>query len=253
MVKGRYSKIIIITAMSIFVFLQISTIFLDKTDVRVLKVFAATVDNTDGIEGHVEVSASTNNKYNSKEKKEEALKEMAGKFGIKDDYSIKNTKEDSVDRTVLTKYFEKTVLSISIADIACAGEKEETMQYIFWELKLEENLDKILEYREKICEEISQMNMTPVSNISLSSNFSGKISKEKKDSITKQLLNCMKARVVEEEKGEDTYIVYGYSPEVKESISYTDEKLNLNITFDYDKEQDETYLHLAMPYMKCNY
>lgn len=251
--KSRYSKIVVITAVSMFLFLQVSTILFDKTDARLLKVFAATVDNTAGIEGHVEISASTNNKYESREQKEEALKEMAEKFGVKNNYSIKNTKEDSVERTVLTKYFEKTVLSISIADIACAGGNEETMQYIFWELKLEENLDKILEYREKICKEIIQMNMTPVSNISLSSNFSGKVSTERKDSITKQLLDCMKARVVEEEKGEDTYIVYGYSPEVRESISYTDEKLNLNITFDYDKEQDETYLHLAMPYMKCSY
>lgn len=251
--KSRYRKIVMVTAVSVFMFLQVSTILFDKTDVKFLKVFAATVDDTAGIEGHVEISASTNNKYESREEKEEALKEMAEKFGVKDDYSIKNTKEDSVNRTMLTKYFKKAVLSISIADIACAGEKEETMQYIFWELKLEENLDKILEYREKICKEITQMNMTPVSNISLSSNFSGKVSREKKDSITKQLLDCMKARVVEEDKGEDTYVVYGYSPEVRESISYTDEKLNLNITFDYDKEQDETYLHLAMPYMKCSY
>ena len=251
--KSRYRKIVMVTAVSVFMFLQVSTILFDKTDVKFLKVFAATVDDTAGIEGHVEISASTNNKYESREEKEEVLKEMAEKFGVKDDYSIKNTKEDSVNRTMLTKYFKKAVLSISIADIACAGEKEETMQYIFWELKLEENLDKILEYREKICKEITQMNMTPVSNISLSSNFSGKVSREKKDSITKQLLDCMKARVVEEDKGEDTYVVYGYSPEVRESISYTDEKLNLNITFDYDKEQDETYLHLAMPYMKCSY
>ncbi|MGN0465626.1 MAG: YwmB family TATA-box binding protein, partial [Lachnospiraceae bacterium] len=243
--NSKYKKVIIITVVSIFIFSQINTIFFHKMDNEFLKVFAATVDSTDGIEGHVEVSANTNNKYSQREEKEEVLKEMAKKFGIKDGYIIQNIKEDSVNRTTLTKYFEKAVVSISIADIACADNKEDIMQYMFWEIKLEENLDKILEYREKMREEMIQMDMVPVSNISLSSSFLGRVSREKKDRITERLLECMKARVVEEDKGEDMYIVYGYSPEVKESISYTDEKLNLNITFEYDEQQDETYLHLA--------
>lgn len=239
--------------MAIFMFLQVNTIFFGKTDDKLLNVFASTVDDVAGIKGHVEVSAGTDNKYESKAQKEEILKELAKKFGVKDDYSITSTKEDSVDRMTLTKYFDKIVLSIAIADISCADNKDEKMQYIFWELKLEENLDKILEYREKICQEMKNIGVTPVSNISLSSNFAGKVPVEKKDKITKQLLTYMKARIVEEEKDENTYIVYGYSPEVKESISYTDEKLNLNIEFEYDEEKNETYLHLAMPYMKCGY
>ncbi len=255
--KYRKIKISVIIIMAGFLFLQMGTILFGKTDDRFVNVFASTVDGISGdiagIEGHIEVSASTDNKYESREQKEEVLKEMAKKFGVEDNYSITSTKEDSVDRMTLTKYFDKRVLSIAIADISCADDKDEKMQYMFWELKLEENLDKILEYREKMCEEMKSIGVTPVSNISLSSNFSGKVSTEKKDRITKQLLSYMKARVVEEEKNENTYIVYGYSPEVKESISYTDEKLNLNIAFDYDEQKDETYLHLAMPYIRCSY
>ncbi len=247
-----------------FVVLQGSTLFFDTE--RTKNVFATKTEqeigydeNSDvidteaikGIEGHLEVSASIENPYKSAEEKEAILKELAKNFGVRDDYMINTEKEAFSNRVILTKYFEKAVLSISITDIIDTESGEEMMQSLFLELKLEDNLDKILDYREKICDGVTKLNLVPVSNISFFKNFSGTLQTKQKDAITETLLRYMRARAVDEEKDEETYIVYGYSP--MESVVYTDEKLNMNIVFEYDKEQDKTYFHLAMPYMKCDY
>lgn len=246
--KNKDKKKAICICLAVLICVQVSNVSFGKTSDAVSD---SMTDSTAGIEGHLEIVANVKNYYESDEEKEEVLKTMAQTFGVQDGYMIKTEREDLAQRISLTRYFKKAIMSISIADITYAEDENDKVQTIVWELKLEENLDKILEYREKIYRELENLQLTPTSNISLFQNFSGKLSDEKKDRITKTLLSYMEAQVVGEEKEEDRYIVYGYSPKIQESFGYSDEKLNLNIAFEYDKDEDKTYFHLAAPYMKC--
>ena len=64
-----------------------------------------------------------------------------------------------------------------------------------------------------------------------------------------KFLENMDAKVVEQVEFDNTFLMYGYSKNIDEYVFQNEDKINVNIAFDYDQLEDVTYIHMGVPFV----
>ena len=75
----------------------------------------------------------------------------------------------------------------------------------------------------------------------------GDMSDKDRDNLADRMLKMLGAKTVTSGKVQDSYMVYAYTKDVKDSISLGKKKINVNITMNYDEIRNMTDITLSTP------
>ncbi len=218
--------------------------------------------------------------YLEEEDKRTILDELADKMGINNIYEYSENRTDNGSEAVLTKEGAFSLVTIKLITYEIP-EKENVIslrQYISVNMSIRDSIKSGLYYKNKLGEILNDMTKELEQNdtvetygndrilsLSIKGDTYGRISTEGQKSIAKEILDGLEAEVVFEylpgEKsnvgGESVsdsgYCIYAYTKSLGEYMVIGNNKINVNIVYSYDEENNLTTLHVASPIVNYDY
>ena len=176
------------------------------------------------------------------------LEQIAEEIGI-NRYSIADTIED-----------ENSVKTLSQAskngDVICklvTVNAKDVSQYIYIGITLSDTIEAIFTYENIVNEILNDLNIEAQVTVNLKGVIDGALSMEQKDVITNTIMEKTGAYVVAEKRNEDMYTVYGYDDSIKNYILSVKDKINVNISMNYNEKTDETNVYYSTPINNQDY
>lgn len=209
--------------------------------------------------------------YMDEEDKRTLLDNLADKLGINHLYAYSENRNDNGSEAVLVKEGAFSTVTIKIITYEIP-EKENVIslrQYISVNMSIRDSIRSGLYYKNKLGEILNEMTKELEQNdavetygndrilsLSIKGNTAGKISTEAQETIAKEILEGLNAEVVFEYGSnidENGYSIYAYTKSLGEYMVIGNNKINVNIVYSYDEEQDITTLHVASPIVNYDY
>lgn len=207
----------------------------------------------------------------------ELLDEIAKKLGVNTEYEYYREKTDTGYTATLTKEGADSLLVLKL--ITVENEESENVisqkQYLSINLEINNSIDSSFHYQKNVAsiiknilEENESLENRNASDDDMSGNLSlsikGKIyglaDIEQQKRIAKEMLKEFGAveifdNVVENKESDrgDMYSLYGYTKEISDYVSIGNQKINVNIAFNYDENNNETIIHIGSPIVNYDY
>lgn len=207
----------------------------------------------------------------------ELLDEIAKKLGVNTEYEYYREKTDTGYTATLTKEGADSLLVLKL--ITVENEESENVisqkQYLSINLEINNSIDSAFHYQKNVAsiiknilEENESLENRNASDDDMSGNLSlsikGKIyglaDIEQQKRIAKEMLKEFGAveifdNVVENKESDrgDMYSLYGYTKEISDYVSIGNQKINVNIAFNYDENNNETIIHIGSPIVNYDY
>lgn len=183
-------------------------------------------------------------KCSSQQDKEALLKNIAAEFGIST-YRVFTQSEESAIKTILNYSGENTTVVLSF--ICAAGEDGQEKQYLSMEINTISNVTKSLQYKEKMEEILELNNINSVVRLYLQGSVRGDLKLETRNDVADALLKDINAKVVQENRDMDCYNIYAYTKSAGSYVWVEGERVNINLSMNYNELNDRTYIYLALP------
>ena len=213
----------------------------------VTSVFAEEGDNV--ICGSVKAYGYYSDKKLSEEKRRGIARKLARDIGITGGYELETKTDEENETTVLTKKGQQGDTTIKIITLV-NSEKNVVEDYILMEIDLKNTAaGSVYELKEKIEEIYDGIGVNAGTNIYLKSQLPGKLSEVEIDSRTQEFLESVKAKEIKTVEFDSTVCVYGYSRSISNFVYQNNDRVNVNIAFTYDEEENVTYVHRAIPFV----
>lgn len=209
-----------------------------------------------GVENLMEGSTKAYAYYGDQEltdsAKEEMAKSLAKKLGITTGYEVNHTDSYNGRTTILTKlgqYGDTTIKVISL-NVKDDYDQSTVENYVMVEIKLKGAYARSTSnYCDTLKEMYEELGMNPTTNIYLCSQEKGQLVSSEQQHIVDDFMKNMNAKSVKKVEFDETYLIYGYSKSIEEYVYQNEEKVNVNVVFDYDQEEDVTYIHMGIPFV----
>lgn len=203
-------------------------------------------------DAEVKVYALYGNEPLSENSRTKIVTQIAKKLGVTSDYDIRQLKTSHQENTTLEKTganADTTIRLLSTSSVDASGQTIHE-QYLMTQLTFKnQSSQAIYDYKTKIEQIYKDLGMETSTNLYLCSQEKGRMSEDEIESATNDFLSRMHARIVKEMDFENTHCLYGYTDTISEYVYQNDEKVNVNIAFSYDEEEDITYIHRAIPFI----
>ncbi len=178
--------------------------------------------------------------YRDSEQVTALLKMLAEKMSL-NDYDIVAVNDGDNLRQILTQKGSNGSAIIEITTLP------DNSQYLSVNINLENNIAGAFVYRESVEEAIEQVKIDTVVNLYLVGNARGNLTAEAKDTLADKMLEDMDADIVEANRQDECYTVYAYTKDGGEYVMLNGDKVNVNISMNYNEINDRTYVFLAFP------
>lgn len=218
--------------------------------------------------------------YLGEDNKRRILDELADKMGINNIYEYSENRTDNGSEAVLRKEGAFSLVTIKLITYEIP-EKENVIslrQYISVNMSIRDSIKSGLYYKNKLGEILNDMTKELEQNdtvetygndrilsLSIKGDTYGKISPEGQKTIAKEILDGLDAEVVfeylpgeksdvgSESVSESGYCIYAYTKSLGEYMVIGNNKINVNIVYSYDEENNLTTLHVASPIVNYDY
>lgn len=223
---------------------------IDREKQMVEQVMSQGVENL--IEGTTKAYAYYGDQQLTEDAKEEMVKSLAKKLKVVSGYDITHGQIKDGRTTTLSKVgkYGDTTIKVITFDVLDDYNKPAEENYIMVELKLKGAAAKTTNNYSDTLEEIYEgLGMNPTMNIYLCSQEKGQLLPSERQQLMDKFLENMDAKVVEQVEFDNTFLMYGYSKNIDEYVFQNEDKINVNIAFDYDQLEDVTYIHMGVPFV----
>lgn len=203
-------------------------------------------------ESRVKAYAFYGNQTLTPQKKELMTTKLASSLGIVSGYEITHKQDGENETTKLCKRGAKGDTEIKVITLAVTDEYGQTSaeNYIMIEIALKQDAGTAAyEYKEKLIDLYMGLGMKANTNIYLCSQIKGKLAQSEVDAQVAAFMEEMDANQVQRDTFDDVICVYGYSRNIDEFVYQNMNRVNVNIAFSYDAEEDITYVHRAVPFV----
>lgn len=123
---------------------------------------------------------------------------------------------------------------------------EKTMKEICRE---ENNIDENINKDEEVTASISSRNLYMV----IKGKIYGEIDKEQENKIAKGILKSFQAKEIFNGQNDEHMNVYGYTEILQDYVAIGSEKININVAFSYDEQENITYVYIGSPIVNYDY
>jgi len=171
------------------------------------------------------------------------LEHMAKSIGINRYQITESLDEEENNVTTLSQLSEAG--DVIIKFITHDSDK----QYIYVGININKQMDAIFTYEDILKEELDKLGMNNNTiAINLKGEIHGELNDYKKDTITDILLKKTGAKIITQHKSEELYTVYAYDKDIKECVELGDGKINVNISIEYNAQQNKTIVYYSVPF-----
>ena len=250
---NRKKAIIILSSVWLVAFVSLVYSWLNEYNHKMDIVTAFATGDYLSTNGVVEVYADYGNKYLSEEDKEKIITNLAEAMGIRDglDFQSKREKQDG-KYTSTTSFSTSTNYSdTDIRIVTIESEDGEKMmyleQYILMEISIDDSIESVVYYRDKIEDALSDMKIAADVSLSLKGCVQGTLSNSKKNQICEKLIEDLNGTLVIGGENDSMYTVYAYSDDIEDYVINGTVKSNINIMITYDKNQDISWIQVGTP------
>lgn len=203
-------------------------------------------------ESTVKAYAYYGNEPITTEKKEAIVKYLAEEISLEAGYEIhsKETEESSI--TTLEKKGAQADTTIKVVTLTGKDDYGQNLQenYIMTEILLKGAAGSTAySYKDTLDTLYKDLGMTPTTNIYMCSQIKGELTEQEAKNIITEFLESVDANETERISLDKTLCVYGYSKNIDEFVYQNNEKVNVNIAFSYDSNEDITYIHRGIPFI----
>ncbi len=126
---------------------------------------------------------------------------------------------------------------------------EKTMKEICREENIESNIDENINKDEEMTTSISSRNLYMV----IKGKIYGEIDKEQENKIAKGILRSFRAKEIFNGQNDEHMNVYGYTKILQDYVAIGGEKININVAFSYDEQENITYVYIGSPIVNYDY
>ena len=223
---------------------------IDREKMMVEQVMSQGVENL--TQGSTKAYGYYGDQKLSKSAKESMVKSLAKKLGITSGYDISHDNIKKGRTTTLTKLGKNGDTIIKVITLEVEDDYNQTIEenYVMVEIKLKGVAAKTTSnYSDDLKEIYADLGMNPTTNMYLCSQEKGKLIKSEMEQKVDEFLDSTHAKIVESVEYDNNYLVYGYSKDIDEYVFQDNEKVNVNIAFQYDSVEDVTYIHMGVPFV----
>ncbi|MGN0435327.1 MAG: YwmB family TATA-box binding protein [Wujia sp.] len=203
-------------------------------------------------EGRVKIYGYYSDENIAPETKEIMVVKMAKLLGIKQDYEVSHKTDGDNETTILSKKGQNgdtDIKVITLATVDNMGNKTYE-NYMLVEVKLkEEGAYKAYDLKTQLVTIYEELGMDPTTNLYLGSQIKGKVTQDEMEQQIENFLKDMGAEQVERITFDEVVCVYGYSKNIDDYVYQGENRVNVNIAFSYDEQEDITYVHMAVPFV----
>lgn len=207
------------------------------------------------VKSELQIVGSFGNKYMTKEDKEELIDYLSGKLGIEgkvDKKIAEGNKTTSITANVSGDTSNTSIESISVD--YTNNNVTETTQYIYVTITIYQDINSILHYKNIVEKAYQEMGLRDTNtSLTFEGEYNQMLSLEKKNEITNAILMILQGKVVRDNRSDQMYTVYAYTPMVDDYISVEKNRVNVNIAFSYDETEKKTMLYMASPVINTDY
>lgn len=221
-------------------------------DGKIMEAFAATEISM--VESSLEVTADYGNAFMTEEDKKQMLVHIASSIGLTKDYtwSVKNETEKS--NITLKKEGKNTKSELKMISYYQSDDKNNLTQFLSIKLSLKEKLDSILAYKRELEETLKELNVENCqSYLNFHGVYQGNLSETECKAEVNKLLNKLQGKIISQGSIDGNYTTYAYTNLVKDYINIENNRVNLNIAFNYDEEKNKTNLYVGTPIYNLDY
>lgn len=211
---------------------------------------------SDGINNLTESSVKAYAHYGDQELTEGAraliARNIASELGITSGYEISTRVDGENSTTELKKNGKYGDTKIKIISLVAENKYGELVNenYIMVEIDLKGTACASADsYVEELEELYKSLGMDPNTNVYTCSQHPGVMTEQEMNQEIDEFLESMDASEVERVTFDGVTSCYGYSGNIDQYVFQGDEKVNVNIAFTYDEEEDVTYIHRAIPFI----
>lgn len=211
---------------------------------------------SEGVSGISESSVRAYAFYDGQEliplKKEQMVKKFAEKLGITSGYEINHRQDNENETTELVKLGAQGDTKIKLISVSVADEygQQEYENYVLIDINLKGAATaSVYEYKDILVNMYEELGMGANTNLYVCSQVKGKLTQQEMESEANSFFNEMDAKKVKEIELDGGMCVYAYSTGINEFVYQDGEKVNVNIAFTYDGENDVTLIHRAIPFI----
>lgn len=192
--------------------------------------------------------------YMSEEAKAEFVKNIGYELGL--NYcDITSERDGEIATTILTKDGKnaKTEIKLITREQKLTENVVESHQYLLVQIDLGRNVDAAISYQSILKKLYEDIGIDADVTVNFCGNMEGKADIAIKNMIADQLLEHTHAKIVAENRGNDLYTIYAYTPKVEDYLEVGNKKINLNISAYYDELQQKTFFNVATPIISMDY
>lgn len=131
------------------------------------------------------------------------------------------------------------------ADISI--KKSDTGKYFTTDIELFKGFESATDYEKLIKQVLEEYGVDTHVTVSMKGSIAGDMSQYDKSEISGKMLKTLGAKTVTTGQIQDSYVVYAYAKSVKDSVSIGKNKINVNITMNYDETRKVTEIQLSTP------
>ena len=113
----------------------------------------------------------------------------------------------------------------------------------------ESNVDENINKDEEVTTSIRSRNLYMV----IKGKIYGEIDKEQENKIAKGILKSFQAKKIFNGQNDEHMNVYGYTEILQDYVAIGSEKININVAFSYDEQENITYVYIGSPIVNYDY
>ena len=107
--------------------------------------------------------------------------------------------------------------------------------------------EKVMNPKWKMKQVLEEYGIDTHVTVSMKGSIAGDMSQYDKSEVSGRMLKMLGAKTVTTGQIQDSYVVYAYAKSVKDSVSIGKNKINVNITMNYDETRGVTDIQLSTP------
>lgn len=179
------------------------------------------------------------------------VKKAADKIGL-NTYEINHKLENDTISTILKNYGKYADVEIKLVSILDENGVCES-NYLFINIDLKNNIKSAMTYKNMVEKVFKDYGIEGDVSVIMQGKTAGYMDYATKSILTDTFLEKIDAEIISENRGEDLFVVYGYTKAIKDHIDISGQKINVTLFIEYNEDEDNTNIYLATPIDNMNY
>ncbi len=212
--------------------------------------------NAEASSFELEMFAEYGADYLSEEDRKELVIYLASQIGLKPDKEVEIVRNGKESESYIEKAGKNANTLVKVISLEQKNKEgiKGLKHYIIVKLKLYDNLESILNYRQLIKATFKELGAKEIeTTMQLTSDYKGKLNLDNMNILADNMIKNLDGKIAYANRDEKLFTIYAYSGLLDEYVTSLNTKINIHVVINYDEETDTTHVYLGTPVINGGY